>query len=158
MVLSFAAYRQSLDTSLAVGTAVHADLHRYPGAALRSLVGERFGDPEPLVAPPTSSIVEACDEIGGAIALEPWLERHPATVLAAATRDAGHWVLTDDTGTLPLVATPGSLATLLAATGGRPAALTVEWTPHGVIPLTVHAADRALDVGPVADASFVGVA
>ena len=30
-VLSFAAYRQSLDTSLEVGTAIHADLHRYPG-------------------------------------------------------------------------------------------------------------------------------
>ena len=35
MVLSFAAYRQSLDTSLTVGTSVHADLHRYPGPALR---------------------------------------------------------------------------------------------------------------------------
>jgi hypothetical protein len=158
MVLSFAAYRQSLDTSLAVGTAVHADLHRYPGLALRALVGERFGDPEPLVAPPASSIADACDEIGGAVALEPWLERHPATVLAAATRDGGRWVLTDDTGTLPLVATAGPLATMLAATGGEPAALTVEWTPHGVIPLTVHTADRALDVGPVADPSFVGVA
>ena len=39
-----------------------------------------------------------------------------------------------------------------------PPTLTVEWTPHGVIPLTVHAADRALDVGPVADPSFVEVA
>ncbi len=158
MVLSFAAYRQSLDTSLTVGTSVHADLHRYPGPALRALVGERFGDPQPLVVPPASSIVEACDEIGGAVALEPWLERYPATVLAAPTRHGGRWVLTDDTGTLPLVATPRALATVLAATGGEPATLTVEWTPHGVIPLTVHAADRALDVGPVADPSFVEVA
>jgi hypothetical protein len=158
MVLSFAAYRQSLDTSLVVGTAVHADLHRYPGAALRSLVGERFGDPEPLVAPPASSIVEACDEIGTAVAREPWLERHPATVLAAPTRHDGRWVLADDSGALPLLATPRSLATVLAATDGEPATITVEWTPHGVIPLTVHLADRALDVGPVADPSFVGVA
>jgi hypothetical protein len=44
---------------------------------------------------------------------------------------------------------------VLAATGGGPAVLTIEWTPHGVIALTVHAADRALDVGPVADSSFV---
>jgi hypothetical protein len=158
MALSFAAYRQSLDTSLVVGTAIHADLHRYPGPALRALVGERFGDPEPLVAPPASSIVGACDEIGIAVAHEPWLERHPATVLAAPTRHGGRWVLTDDSGTLPLLASPRALATLLAATGGEPASLTVEWTPHGVIPLTVHAADRALDVGPVADPSFVGVA
>jgi hypothetical protein len=158
MVLSFAAYRQSLDTSLTVGTAVRADLHRYPGPALRALVGERFGDPEPHVTPPASSIIEACDEIGGAIALEPWVERHPATVLAAPTRGSGRWLLTDDTGHLPLVATPRALATLLAATGGQLATLTVEWTPHGVIPLTVHATDRALDVGPVADPSFVEVA
>ena len=89
MVLSFAAFRQSLDTSLTVGTSVHADLHRYPGPALRGLVGERFGEPEPLVAPPASTIVEACDEIGGAVALEPWLERYPATVLAAPTGTAG---------------------------------------------------------------------
>ncbi len=158
MVLSFAAYRQSLDTSLTVGTAVHADLHRYPGPALRALVGERFGDPEPLVAPPGASIVAACDAIGSAVALEPWLERYPATVYAAPARAGGRWVLTDDTGTLPLVATPGALATVLAASSGQLATLTVEWTPHGVIPLTVHAADRALDVGPIADASFVGVA
>jgi hypothetical protein len=32
LVLSFAAYRQSLDTSLTVGTAMAADLHRYPGS------------------------------------------------------------------------------------------------------------------------------
>ena len=158
MVLSFAAYRQSLDTSLVVGTAVHADLHRYPGPALRALVGDRFGDPEPLVAPPASSIVEACDEIGTAVAHEPWLERHPATVLAAPTRHGGRWVLTDDSGALPMLATPRALATVLAATGGEPATITVEWTPHGVVPLTVHTADRALDVGPVADPSFVGVA
>ncbi len=36
VVLSFAAYRQSLDTSLEVGTTIHADLHRYPGHALRA--------------------------------------------------------------------------------------------------------------------------
>ena len=89
MVLSFAAYRQSLDTSLVVGTAVHADLHRYPGPALRALVGDRFGDPEPLVAPPASSIVEACDEIGTAVAAEPWLERIPRPCCAAPTRTAG---------------------------------------------------------------------
>ena len=82
----------------------------------------------------------------------------PRPVLAAPTRHGGRWVLTDDTGSLPLVATPRALATVLAATGGEPATLTVEWTPHGVIPLTVHAADRALDVGPVADPSFVEVA
>ena len=35
MVLSFAAYRQALDTSLVVGDAFAADLHRYPGGSWR---------------------------------------------------------------------------------------------------------------------------
>ena len=39
MVLSFAAYQQSLDSSLPVGSAVHADVHRFPGSGMRSLVG-----------------------------------------------------------------------------------------------------------------------
>jgi hypothetical protein len=158
MVLSFAAYRQSLDASLAVGTAVHADLHRYPGGGLRALVGSRLGEPEPLAAPPGSSIAEACDEIGRAVAAEPWIERYPATVHAAPARAGGRWVLTDDSGSLPLLASPRALAVVLAASGGDPALLSVEWTPAGVVPLTVHGADRALDVGPRADPSFVEVA
>jgi hypothetical protein len=52
MLLSFAAYRQSLDDSFVPGTVVHADLHRYPGGSLRALAGERYADPLPF-APPT---------------------------------------------------------------------------------------------------------
>ena len=37
MVLSFAAYGQSLDTSMVVGTQVHADVFRYPGGFSASL-------------------------------------------------------------------------------------------------------------------------
>ncbi|MEO6571105.1 MAG: SWIM zinc finger family protein, partial [Ilumatobacteraceae bacterium] len=39
MLLSFAAYQQSLDDTWVVGTIVHADLHRYPGGSIRSLAG-----------------------------------------------------------------------------------------------------------------------
>ena len=42
--------------------------------------------------------------------------------------------------------------------GGRPVTVTAEWTVAGVVPLTVHLVDRAVDIGPVADPSFVGVA
>ena len=65
LVLSFAAYRQSLDTSLRVGTSVHADLHRYPGPALRALVGLRHADPVEPARPPAVDVAGACDEIGG---------------------------------------------------------------------------------------------
>ncbi|BAN03267.1 hypothetical protein YM304_29530 [Ilumatobacter coccineus YM16-304] len=163
LLLSFAAYQQSLDTSLEVGTSLRADLHRYPGPALRALVGLRHG--EPVVArPPTQSVAQACDEIGRMIVAEPWLERVPTTVTAALARSGDRWLLTDHEASVPLLDSPrrvqagSGLATLLAVTGGRPAELTIEWTPHGVTPLSLHLPDRTIDIGPRADSSFVGAA
>ena len=119
LVLSFAAYRQSLDTSLEVGTSVHADLHRYPGPALRALVGVRHAEPVDRAIPPAVDVAGACDEIGSILVGEPWLDRVPVTVRAAVSRAGSGWVLTDDTGSLPLL--PGrSIATLLAVSGGGP--------------------------------------
>jgi hypothetical protein len=158
MLLSFAAYRQSLDESFTVGTVVHADLHRYPGGSLRALAGHRYADPLPFSEPRAATIAGACDEIGVAIAAEPWSERFPATVAAAPTVLDGRWVLADTTGSLPLLGDARSLGTLLAASAGGPVVTTIEWTPHGVLPLTLHLADRAIDVGPRADPSFVGAA
>ena len=156
MLLSFAAYQQSLDESFAVGTVVHADLHRYPGGSVRALAGRRFADPLLFTTPVAVTVAEACDEIGTAVAAEPWLERYPATVYAAPSVADGRWVLTDRTGSVPLLGVDRSLATLVAASGGSPVALTIEWTPWGVRPLTLHLADRTVDVGPRADPSFVG--
>lgn len=155
LLLSFAAYQQSLDDSFAVGSLVHADLHRYPGRSLRALAGRRDPDPLPIERPATLSLADACESIGGAVAAEPWLERYPATVRAAPTIDGGRWVLVDETGTLPLVGNARTLAVLVAASAGEPVALTVEWSPWGLQPLTVHLDDRTLDVGPRADPSFV---
>jgi hypothetical protein len=158
MVLSFAAYQQSLDTSFDVGSQVHADLFRYPGAvALRVLVGPRHGEPLPAPAVVGSSVNGACAEIGRALAAEPWLERYPICVLAAPTRDGGRWLLTDSSGSLPLVE-GSAVGTLLACTAGRPTPITAEWTAAGLVPLTVHLPDRAVDIGPVAEASFLKVA
>ena len=126
MVLSFAAFQQSLDTSFDVGTQVHADLFRYPGAvALRVLVGPRHGDAQP--APPIagSSVADACIHIGRALTAEPWLERYPLCVDAALTRAGGRWLLTDSTGSLPLV-DGASVGTLLACSAGRPATVVAE--------------------------------
>ena len=158
MVLSFAAYRQSLDTSMEVGTRVRADVFRYPGAVgLRVLPGRRHDTARPWHEVTGVGVREACAEVGAALALEPWLDRYPVCVSAAPARVEGRWVLTDHDGSLPLAeGTPG-VAALLACSEGRPVAVTAEWTPLGVVPLTVHLADRAVDIGPVADASFVGV-
>jgi hypothetical protein len=158
MVLSFAAYRQSLDDSLGVGTAVDADLHRYPGVGPRALVGAVEVVHEGPWAPPATTVAAACDAIGGALAAEPWSEHVPVTVRAAVTRAHGGWVLSDDSGALPLVPSAPGLPVVLAASAGRPVDVTVEWTSDGAVPLTVHLDDRALDVGPRADPSFVSAA
>ena len=155
MLLSFAAYQQTLDESWTVGTMVHADLHRYPGGSLRALAGRRHGDPLPLAEPPALTLAEACASIGAAVAAEPWIERYPAIVRAAPSQAHGRWVLTDHTGSLPVVGPLHSMATLLAASSGDPVALTVEWNPRGVTPLALHLDDRTVDVGPRADPSFV---
>jgi len=172
LVLSFAAYQQSLDTSLEVGTVIHADVHRYPGPALRALVGRIHPPPEaalfPLEAPagpppgrpPAQDVVAACDEVGRMLAAEPWLDRVPTSVTAAPGRRGDRWTLGDPTGSLPVADSGGGggdgFAQLLALSGGAPVDLTVEWTPHGVVPLAVHLDDRTVDIGPRADSAFVG--
>jgi hypothetical protein len=158
LVLSFAAYRQSLDTSLTVGTAIDADLHRYPGRALRALVGERHGDPVEPARPPAVDVVAACGDIGAMLVAEPWLDRVPFTVTAAIADVGSGFGLADAGGTLPLIARGRPLATLLAIAGGGAIDVTCEWTPHGIVPLTVHLADRSIDIGPRADDSFVSAA
>jgi hypothetical protein len=186
LVLSFAAYRQSLDTSLVVGTSVHADLHRYPGPALRALVGRRHPDPSEGIfpgvtpvaragRPPAQTLAEACAEVGGMLVREPWLDRVPTSARASLAHRGERWYLTDESGSLALVDPAGApsstspdarrrtapddgLAMLLALSQGRPVDLTLEWTPHGVLPLAVHVDDRSVDIGPRADLSFVGAA
>jgi hypothetical protein len=156
MLLSFAAYRQSLDDSVEVGTRFPADLYRYPGThALRAILGLRHGAPEPAVHPPGASLTEACAAVGSVVADEPWIEHLAFTVSAAPARLGGRWVLADRSGSLPMVASPAELATLLACSGGTPVVITCEWTPSGVRPLTVHLPDRTVDIGPRADPSFV---
>jgi hypothetical protein len=168
MVLSFAAYRQSLDTTLEVGTILHADVHRYPGSSHRVLVGEVHGAAGASTATErtatsfATTVAGACAEIGAALAAEPWLDRVPVTLVAGPTLGADGWVLSDDTGSLVVapdaVDRGDSLAIVLAASCGVPVTMTVEWTTTGVVPLAVFLDDRTLDVGPRADPTFVSAA
>jgi hypothetical protein len=157
MVLSFAAYGQALDTSLEVGSVVHADVYPYPGVlGLRSLVGRRYADAEPCPQVAPLGVSEACAAVGTAVAAEPWVERVPCCLVATPTVQAGRWVLTDATGSVPLLAEPRNLHMVLACSQGAAVPITAEFTAAGVVPLTVHLVDRHIDVGPLADLSFVG--
>ncbi len=167
MVLSFAAYRQALDTSLAVGSIVHADVHRYPGSGQRIVVGTAHdvdmaaSSVAGAAASAATGVVGVCELVGDVLAGEPWLDRVPALVTAAITRRDDGWVLTDHQGSLPIATESmrsDAVATLLAASGGRPVTVALEWTPRGVVPLTVFLDDRSIDIGPRADPSFVSAA
>jgi hypothetical protein len=153
MLLSFAAFGQSLDAWPAVGMTLQGDLHRYPGTVrLRALLGDVTATTVAATAAPFGgTIAEGCAAVGAALAAEPWLERCPMAVRAGATLVGGRWLLTDGEGALPLAsaATTDELATLLAATAGQDDAVVVaEWTPQGVVPVAVHTAGRSIDVGP----------
>ncbi|HSM67852.1 MAG TPA: SWIM zinc finger family protein [Ilumatobacteraceae bacterium] len=158
LLLSFAAYRQSLDTSLAVGTSLTADLHRYPGPALRALVGHRYGEPVQGARPPAGDLATACDGIGALLVAEPWLDRVPFTATASVASRGSGFALTDDSGSLPILVEHRAFASLLAVSAGEPVDVSGEWTPHGVVPLTVHLDGRSIDIGPRADESFVSAA
>ena len=159
MVLSFAAHGEALDDDFVVGETIRVDVHRYPGRSMRVLVSP-LDDATPVEDPhtggslrvPSGTVAEACASIGAAVATEPWIERVPATLVAAPAPSPGGWCLTDATGSLPLVGTERSIAILLAASRGRPVSTTIEWTPWGVRPVAVHLADRSIDIGPRAGA------
>lgn len=165
LVLSFAAAGSALDDTMVVGTVLHADLHRYPGAvALRALVGAVHEPPcvaaEPAAGLAVRTVAEACDEIGAAMAAEPWLERVPVTLAATPAPRGRGWVLTDDTGSLPLEPA-AALEVLVATSGGRPLVVTAEWATASASvgalhPVAVHLAERSLDVGPRRIAAWGG--
>jgi hypothetical protein len=155
LLLSFAAYGQSLDDTRRVGDVITADLHRYPGRCeVRALLGaeaERVPSPSvvgAVVGPPASSVAGAADAVGRVVAAVPWTQRWPVTVSAAPTLAAGRWVLTDHTGSLPLVVAGDGAAPLVALSRGGYLTLTCEWTSSGLVPLAVHLTDRHVDVGP----------
>lgn len=151
LVLSFAAYGQLLDDSLPVGASFEADLHRYPGTVpLRALVGRVHRRLEPTAAAPVvaPSIAAACEQVGASLASEPWLEHVPFAVRGAVSIVDGKWWLHDHTGGLAL-AGPGEPGAVLAAcTAHGPEPIVAEWTPLGVVALTVHLGDHCVDVGP----------
>jgi SWIM zinc finger len=165
LLLSFAAYGQSLEGALPVGGAINADLHRYPGRhELRVALGvvhvtasEATADApntprrEHVVAAvpaQTTSVAGACNELGTVLAGVPWIERWPVTIAAAPTIVGGRWVLVDHTGSLPLVPAIDGLSSLVALSGGAELAITAEWTARGLVPLSTHLADRHIDIGP----------
>jgi hypothetical protein len=158
LLLSFAVggvFSSNPDANLVPGTELHADLHFYPGQpALRAVVGARHAEPVPGAQP------EEVDDVGGllgrwgsALSQDPWLTEWPALLAGvpvppvssvSSVSGEGRWQFADGSGqAVPLLGSEAPWP-LLAVSGGYPVALAGEWSPGGLIPLTVWHGDRAV--------------
>jgi hypothetical protein len=140
MVLAFGVFGNEVTTEYKVGTTMDADLHWYPGGiTLRAIVGRTSGASAMATSGPApTSVSDAVEAYGWALAGEPWLERYPMSVAATpAPLSNGRWVLSDATGALPL--SPGftRMAEVVAVSGGHPVRIVGEWSADGLLPLTM---------------------
>ncbi len=151
LCLSFAAGNRPLDVSLLPGTATEAELVFYPSAApLRALVGTRHGGSRAFSEPVACAhFEEAADRTAGWLAGDPWLECAPWLVQSCLPCEyEGRWCLRDATGGIvPLAKRLANPWPLIAASGGAPVAVFGEWDGHALLPLSVVAAGRFIDLG-----------
>lgn len=140
-------FRLYADAALTPGTQVHADLHFYPGQPpLRALTGIRRAAPEPAPAPvPDGDAAALLAAWAAALAQDPWLTTWPALLSGTVTQTADHWHLVDHEGiALPLLNEDVNLWSLLAVSASAPVTVAGEWTPDGLLPLTVWHRDQAV--------------
>lgn len=145
--LSFGALGSEIVSTYEVGTSVVADLHWYPGAVpLRCVVGRVHRDAVPLDrAPRGTSIATGFAEAGGLVARELWIERVPMLIEGIPVpRGDGRWMLTDSTGSVPIVPGFRRLAELVAISGGEPLTVMGEYGADGILPLTAFCGSRAV--------------
>jgi hypothetical protein len=147
MVLAFGAFGNEVTTEHEVGSAFEGDIHWYPGGInLRAIVGRLSGEPTTATAGPASTtIADGLQACGWALAAEPWLERYPMCVaVVPAPSGNSRWVLTDDTGAVPVAPGFTRMAELVAVSGGNTVRVFGEWSADGLLPLTLFAADQAV--------------
>jgi hypothetical protein len=145
LMLSFAPAGQSLDTRLAPGTLLEAELVFFPSAyPLRVLL--KFAGPARALdrLAGGATLAEAAAAYGGALACQPWLERFPAVLEAVRpVRVDGGWWLRDAAGAgWPLAPGFGAAWVLLALSGGRPLPVFGEWDGEHFWPLSAWADGR----------------
>ena len=142
-LLAFAPPGQPLPAASATGTEVDADLYWYPGALeLRAVLrpgqvaASSFATPAGAV-----SVESGIDQVARALGADPWLDQYPLLLRGALVpgRDGSPWCVMSEGEALPLVhaASQAEPWHLYAATGGQECDVAVEWTPRGVVPLSV---------------------
>ncbi|MFF8607505.1 SWIM zinc finger family protein [Streptomyces sp. NPDC015346] len=172
LLLSFGAAGRAPAPALPVGTVIDAVLTRHAGAgALRAELGEQFGPPAPLDAPPPGGTVgEALAAYGHALREDPWLDSWPVTLTDVLPIPTDHgWQLADAAPagpggsgsggggggggeaipvSGPALGRPG-LWRLAALSGGRPVTVFGECGHRGFTPLAAWSADAPGETVPL---------
>jgi hypothetical protein len=148
LLLSFAPAGNfsGVEAALIPGLELDADLHFYPGQPeLRAVVGTRHGSPAVAGRPPgADDLTGLLDAWSAALAQDPWLTEWPALVTGVPVPGEPGWQLADRAGLAVPLLGQESRWPLLAVSGGQPVCLAGEWTPAGLIPLTVWHDDQAV--------------
>ncbi|WP_351235491.1 SWIM zinc finger family protein [Streptomyces sp. NPDC002133] len=143
LLLSFGAAGRAPQLALPAGLMIDAELVPYGGAGqLRADLGEQFGAPVPIKAPPPGgSTADALAAYGAALREDPWLDSWPVTLsgVVAVPADDG-WQLADADGQSALPVAPAALSRpglwkLAAVSGGGPVTVFGEFGHRGFVPL-----------------------
>jgi SWIM zinc finger len=148
LLLSFAPAGSfsGLEAALIPGLELHADLHFYPGQPeLRAVVGTRHGSPATAGRPAgAGDLAGLLSAWSAGLEQDPWLTEWPALLTGVPVPGEPGWHLADRAGlAVPLLGQEPPWP-LLAVSGGEPVCLAGEWSPAGLIPLTVWHGDQAV--------------
>jgi hypothetical protein len=154
LLLQYAAGAQGFELQLAPGTEFDGELCFYPGAyPLRAQI-KRQDNTRPLasLSASPSDLETLLDTHADALAVQPFLERHPVLLDGLIPDAADHGILCDAGGRAialhPDFRHPWHL---LALSGGQPLTVCGEWDGRSLLPLSVWHDGRLLNV----DGDFV---
>ena len=146
--VQYAVGTQGFELQLAPGTAFDGELCFYPSAyPLRAQV-RRQDDARPLTATAASTGLDTLlDTHANALAVQPFLERHPALLDGLVPDALDHGILHDVQGRR-IVLHPSFRHPLhlLALSGGHPLTVCGEWDGHTLLPLSVWHGGRLYNV------------
>ncbi len=139
---------QPLETLLAAGAALDANLAFFPGAwPLRAIVKERRSSADrPKSAPGAADFADLLGRYSDALALNPWLPTFPAAIDSVVPLVTGdEWSLQDRAGRLmPICRQFESEWKLLGISGGDPIDIFAEWDGDSLFPISVRSAGRLI--------------
>lgn len=149
LLLQYAAGTQGFEQQLAPGTEFDGELCFYPSAYPLRAQLKRQENMRPLahIGAAPSDLHILLDSYANALAVQPFLERHPV-LLAGLVPDAADHGIVHDAGGRAIALHPGFRHPwhLLALSGGHPLTVCGEWDGRTLLPLSVWQDGRLYNV------------